>query len=81
MKIIYLSRHAKNRMRKFGINQGIVKQVLEKPDFVEPSIKGRENIWRKLQNKYYRVTCLKESNKIIIITVTPKEKMPKEGRK
>lgn len=68
-------------MRKFGINPGIVKQVLEKPDFVEPSIKGRENIWRKLQNKYYPVTCLEESNKIIIITVTPKEKMPKEGRK
>lgn len=81
MKIIYLSRHAKNRMRKFGINPGIVKKVLEKPDFVESSIKGRKNIWRKLQNKYYRVTCLEESNKIIIITVTPKEKMPKEGRK
>jgi len=55
--------------------------VLEKPDFVKPSIKGRQNIWRKLQGRYYRVTCLEEGNKIIIVTVTPKEKMPKEGRK
>jgi len=46
LKIIYLSRHAKNRMRKFGINPGIVNQVLEKPDFVESSIRGRENIRR-----------------------------------
>ena len=77
MKKIYLSRHAKNRMRKFGISSNIVKQVLKNPDLLEPSIKGRKNIWRKVQDKYYRVTCFEESNRIVVVTVTPKEKIPK----
>ncbi|RLE12591.1 hypothetical protein DRI96_04270 [Candidatus Aerophobetes bacterium] len=76
MKKIYFSRHAKNRMRKFAIKPDVVRKVLEKPDFLEPSIKGRKNFWRKVQDKYYRVTCLEEGDKIVVITVTPKEKIP-----
>jgi len=77
MKKIYLSRHAKNRMRKFRISSNIVRQILKNPDLLEPSIKGRKNIWRKVQDKYYRVTCFEESNRIVVVTVTPKEKIPK----
>ena len=76
MKKIYLSRHAKNRMRKFGIGLDIVRKVIKKPYLIEPSIKGRKNIWREVQDKYYRVTCFEESNRTVIITVTPKEKIP-----
>jgi len=64
-------------MRKFRISSNIVRQILKNPDLLEPSIKGRKNIWRKVQDKYYRVTCFEESNRIVVVTVTPKEKIPK----
>ena len=73
---IYLSRHAKNRMRKFKIEEEEVNRAIEAPDFTIPGIKERQNAWKKKDNRYIRVTYLKESDKIVVVTVTLKDKPP-----
>jgi len=76
----YLSRHAKNRMRKFRVDQDEIRQVLEKPDSVESSIKGRKSAWKKIGNRCFRVIYVEETLRLIVITVTLKDKLPERSK-
>ena len=73
---IYFSRQAKNKMRKFKVDQGEVMKAIQFPDMEQPSIKSRRNAWKKRKHNYIRVTYLIENGKIIVVTVTLKEKCP-----
>jgi len=75
---IYFSRHAKNRMRRFKIEKEEVIQVVKAPELLEQSIKGRQNAWRRRNKEYIRVTYKEEHGRIVIITVTLKEKRGRE---
>ena len=76
---IYLSRHARNRVKKFRISPQEVRETIDMPDFTEPSEKGRQNAWKKKGNRYIRVTYLKEEAEIVVITVTLKERPARRG--
>ncbi len=44
------------------------------PDFVEPSLEGRLNAWKKASGKYLRVTYKEEASKFLVITAVKKKK-------
>ena len=77
---VYLSRHARNRMRKFRISPEEARQAIEAPEFIEASERGRQNAWKKKGDKYVRVTYLGEGGKTIVITVALKDQPPRGGR-
>jgi hypothetical protein len=50
--------------------------IIERPDLVTPSIKGRVNAWRHREPKWIRVTYIERGATIDIITVTVRSKEP-----
>lgn len=69
-----LTRHAKNRMRMHGITEAEVDSAIERPDFTEPSVEGRVNVWKKVDDKFLRVTFKDEQRRVLIITAVKKKK-------
>jgi hypothetical protein len=74
MKPKKLARHAKNRMRMHGITETEIDLAVENPDFTEPSAEGRINVWKKLGDKFLRVTYKNEPARILVITAVKKKK-------
>ncbi len=74
MALIKYTRHAKNRMRWHQIEEAEVELAVQQPDFVEPASEGRLNAWKKISEKYLRVSFKQEKEKIIIITAVKKKK-------
>jgi hypothetical protein len=77
---LYLSRHARNRMRKFSVSPEEVRQVLEDPEFRQASEKGRQNAWRKRADRYIRVTYVEETERTVVVTVTLRDRLPEGAR-
>lgn len=77
MGIIYFTRHAKNRMRKFKIDQQTVRDCIKNPK-IQESLENRINMWCPFKGKYIRVSIVQEGSKTVVITVTLKSKL-KEG--
>ena len=73
-KMIKYTRHAKNRMRLHRTSEAEVQSAVDNPDFVEPSLEGKLNAWKKISEKYLRVTFKKEAGKVLIITAVKKKK-------
>jgi hypothetical protein len=63
-------------MRKFKIDKDDIIKTIRFPDILQPSVKNRINAWVKKEHRYIRVTYLKEDGRIIVVTVTLKEKGP-----
>ena len=47
-------------------------QVLNSPDRIEPSIKGRTNVFKTVGAKYLKVTYRELSEEVLIISVVNK---------
>ena len=75
MKEFKYSRHAKNRMRLHKISEDEVEECLTAPELQEKSIHGRVNRWKKVRDRYLRVTIKEEANKVIIVTAVMKKHM------
>jgi hypothetical protein len=76
-----VGRHAKNRLRqKRGTPEEVTVDelfdIIEHPELVTPSIKGRLNAWRRREPKWIRVTYIERGTTIDIITVTVRSKEP-----
>ncbi len=72
---IIISKHAKERIRRYDLTEELVETAVIKPDDV---IKGYEGtlIAHKLFNKHLlRVIYIKQGNKVKVITVYPAEKV------
>jgi hypothetical protein len=78
MKSIVFDRHAKRRMKDRSVSREEVMTILETPDFIEQSIKGRINAFKFLNQRHLRVTYKDESDYLLIITVTTRIKPFKE---
>lgn len=74
LKPVKFTRHARNRMRLHGISESEAESVISEPDFIEPSIEGRLNAWKKASEKYLRVTYKEEDDKILVISTVRKKK-------
>ncbi|MCR4291352.1 MAG: DUF4258 domain-containing protein [Candidatus Kuenenia sp.] len=70
--IIKFDRHAKRRMKWRRISEKDVCLILENPDKVEESIKGRTNAYKTIGQRYIKVTYKEFSDKILVISVVDK---------
>ncbi|MCL5958400.1 MAG: DUF4258 domain-containing protein [Chloroflexi bacterium] len=75
----YLSRHARNRMRRDGMTEVEVVAAVEHPDQVTPSGEGRMNAWKQIGESWLRVTYTVEKGTTVIVTVTPRRRGPERS--
>ncbi len=74
IKMIKYTRHAKNRMRLHRITEAEIESAINNPDFIEPSPEGKLNAWKKVSEKYLRVTFKEDAGKVLVITAVKKKK-------
>ena len=76
MKPLRLSRHARNRLRLWRLDQDVVAGVVGGPDAITPSVKGRQNAWKRIEGRWVRVTFIDEGAEIAVVTVTVRRAGP-----
>ena len=74
MKPLQYTRHAKNRMRMRNISDIEICTAIGEPDFTESSVDGRINVWKRIADKFLRVTYKDEAARIVVITAVKKKK-------
>ena len=62
---IRITRHARNRMRRQRISEELIHVTLRAPEWEEPSVAGRVNRWKRVEDGFLRVTCRDELERII----------------
>jgi len=80
---IRITRHARNRMRWHRISEALVQLTSRAPEWEEePSVAGRVNRWKRVENRFLRVTCRDEVGRIVVISAVFKSRDPrrKENR-
>ncbi len=77
MKPIRLTRHARNRMRWHEISEELIEQTVRLPEWEESSVAGRVNRWKRVGDRFLRVTCRVEPGRIVVISGVFKRKAPK----
>jgi len=51
-----------------------IESAINNSDFIEPSTEGKLNAWKKVSEKYLRVTFKEEGENFLIITAVKKKK-------
>ena len=80
VKAVRLTRHARNRMRWRDIPLELVEETARVPEWEQASLGGRINRWKRVENKFLRVTVREEAKRIVVITAALKRTGPAEGR-
>src|SRR6266508_2927154 len=76
VKAIRLTRHARNRMRWHQISEGLIHATLQVPDWEEPSVASRINRWKRVADRFLRVTYRDEPEHIVVISAVFKRRPP-----
>ena len=71
-KPVRFDRHARRRMKWRKILEEEVLAVVNNPDNTESSMKGRINLYKKIESKYLKVTCKEFPDELLIISVVDK---------
>jgi len=71
MKIIF-SRHARRQMKWREITERDVREVINNPEKLEDTVKGRKNAFKMIEDRLLKVTYLQENSGIIVITAIVK---------
>lgn len=71
-KSVRFDRHARRRLQWRRISEEEVMQVLNSPDRIEPSLKGRVNAFKTVGAKYLKVTYRELSEELLVISVVNK---------
>lgn len=77
VKPVRVTRHARNRMRQHRIDEELVQLTLQAPDWEEPSIEGRINRWKRIGERFLRVTYKEEAERIVVISAVFKRTRPR----
>ena len=77
MTPIRITRHARNRMRWYRISEGLVRETVEAADWEESSAAGRVNRWKRVADRFLRVTCKDEPGRIVVISAVFKRRGPR----
>jgi hypothetical protein len=63
-------------MRWHEIGEELIEQTLEAPDWEEPSVAARVNRWKRIVDRFLRVTRRDEPDRIVVISAVFKRKAP-----
>jgi hypothetical protein len=66
-------------MRWYQIGEDLIHATLRAPDWEEPSVAGRINRWKRVADRFLRVTSREEPDRIVVISAVFKRRPP-EGR-
>lgn len=72
MKEIRYDRHAKRRMKWRNITKEEVEEVFKLPEKSESTVKGRLNVFKKIGDRYLKVTFKEFEEYILIISAVDK---------
>jgi len=61
-------------MRWRRISESEIESAMLVPDFVEPSLGTRLNAWKKISEKYLRVTYFDAEEETVVLTAVKKKK-------
>jgi hypothetical protein len=79
MKPIRYTRHAKNRKRWHKISDEHIELCVSAPELTERCIYGRINAWKRIGDRFLKVSYIEEENEFLIISTVFKRKMPEGG--
>jgi hypothetical protein len=71
---MYVTRHAKRRMKWRGVSLQEVEEVVARPDRIERRLYGGTNAFKSLGKKAIRVSYIQEGNRLIVISVVDKNR-------
>ena len=74
MKPIRYDHHARRRMKERGVTEEEAEITINGPEYIEPSIKGRKNVFKSMNGRFLRVTYKEEYDHILVITVTVRKR-------
>jgi len=61
-------------MRWRRISESEIESAMLVPDFVEPSLGTRFNAWKKISEKYLRVTYFEAEEETVVLTAVKRKK-------
>jgi len=61
-------------MKDRAVDEKEVESVIENPDSLEKSVKGRLNAYKFVGDRYLRVTFREEVGHVVVVTVTVRKK-------
>ena len=71
-KLITYGRHARRRMNWRNISPDEIESVIRNPERVEPTERGRKNLFKRIGVRYIRVTVLESATHVQVITAVDK---------
>ena len=71
-KPIRFDRHAKRRMKWRKISEEEVLSGINEPDSSEASVRGRTNLYKRMGQRYLKVTYKEFSGEILVVSVVDK---------
>jgi hypothetical protein len=63
-------------MRWHQISEDLIHASLRAPDWEEPSVFNRINRWKRVADRFLRVTCREEPDRIVVISAVFKRRPP-----
>lgn len=79
VKPIWITRHARNRMRWHRIGDSLVEQAVRHAKWQESTAAGRMNAWMAVGERFLRVTYREEPDRIVVISAVFKRLPLLEG--
>jgi hypothetical protein len=68
-------------MRWHQISEDLIHATLAAPDSEEPTVAGRINRWKRVADRFLRVTFREEPERIVVISAVFKRRLPgRRGR-
>jgi RecB family exonuclease len=65
-------------MRRHRISADIIDATVRTPEWEEPPIAGRVNRWKRIADRFVRVTCRDEPARIVVISAVFERRGPRE---
>jgi Domain of unknown function (DUF4258) len=67
---LVFSRHALNRMRRYGVSRERVTTLLTSPNATTPGLRGRYTAWKQTATGWLSVTYVDEPPQHVVVTAT-----------
>jgi hypothetical protein len=63
-------------MRWHEIDEELIRRALDTPDWEDPSVADRRNRWKRVADRFLRVTYREELERIVVISAVFKRRPP-----